>query len=183
MLYRLRKVWNVITTVLVVAAVTCVILLVGVRLLGLNPYAVISGSMEPEYSVGSLLYVMKVDTSSLKAGDDITFMLDEDTMATHRIVEVLPDKNDPSVVRFRTKGIANEYADSVPVHSDNVVGKPVFSIPYLGYVSTYIQNPPGLYVAIAGGSIVLLLSFLPDLFKDKSNREKSPGKNRKTNLG
>ena len=170
MLNKIRKVWNTVTTLLVSAVVIFVILLAGVRFAGLVPYAVLSGSMEPEYPVGSLLYVKNVDTNKLKVGDDITFMLDEDTLATHRIVEVIPDGEDASVVRFKTKGIANEYADGGLVHSKNVVGKPVFCIPYLGYVSSYIQNPPGLYIAIAGGVIILALAFLPDLFKDKPQK-------------
>lgn len=159
---KLKKIGDILTTVLVVLVIICVILLVGVRLVGLKPYAVLSGSMEPEYPVGSLIYVKNIDINKLKVGDDITFMLDEDTLATHRIVEIIPDEEDSSIVRFRTKGIANEYADSGLVHSKNVVGKPVFDIPYLGYFSSYIQTPPGLYIAIAGGIIILLLAFLPD---------------------
>ena len=173
MLNKIRKVWNTVTTLLVIAVVILVILLAGVRFAGLVPYAVLSGSMEPEYPVGSLLYVKNVDTNKLKVGDDITFMLDEDTLATHRIVEVIPDGEDASVVRFKTKGIANEYADGGLVHSKNVVGKPVFCIPYLGYASSYIQNPPGHYIAIAGGVIILALAFLPDLFKDKPKKAES----------
>lgn len=167
---KIRKAWNTVTTVLISAVVIFVILLAGVRLAGLKPLAVLSGSMEPEYPVGSLLYVKNVDTKKLKVGDDITFMLDEKTLATHRIVGVIPDEDDDSVVRFKTKGIANEYSDGGLVHSKNVVGKPVFCIPYFGYVSSYIQNPPGLYIAIAAGIIILSLAFLPDLFKNKPKK-------------
>ena len=44
----LKKAWDIITTILVIAVVVFVILLAGVRLVGLKPYAVLSGSMEPE---------------------------------------------------------------------------------------------------------------------------------------
>ena len=158
---KLKKIWDIATSVLVTAVAVCVLLLVGVRLAGLRPYAVLSGSMEPEYPVGSLIYVKKVDTFALRVGDDITFMLDENTLATHRIVEIIPDETDSEVLRFRTKGIANKYADGGLVHCKNVVGKPVFDIPYLGYVSSYIKNPPGLYFAIGGAAVILLLAFCP----------------------
>lgn len=78
--------------------------LVGVRLVGLNTYVVLSGSMEPTYHTGSLLYVKSVDPQDLRVGDPITFMLNEDTVATHRIIEILPDEEDSSVLRFRTQG-------------------------------------------------------------------------------
>ena len=92
------------------------VLLIGVRLLGVQVYSVLSGSMEPKYPVGSLIYVKAVDPYELKSGDVITFMLNENTVATHRIVEVVPDESDSGVVRFRTKGDANEAEDGSLVH-------------------------------------------------------------------
>lgn len=111
-----RKIWDITTTVLVVLVVLLAVALVGVRLVGIKTYAVVSGSMEPVYPTGSLLYVKSVDTAELAVGDSITFMLNEDTVATHRIVEVIPDPDDSSVVRFKTKGDANNQVDGTPVH-------------------------------------------------------------------
>ena len=87
------------------------------------------------YHVGALIYVKEVDYRELESGDVITFMLDEDTVATHRIVEVVPDEEDASVIRFRTKGDANTAEDGGLVHYKNVIGTPVFTIPYLGYLA------------------------------------------------
>ena len=167
-----KKIWKCITSVLVALIVIVALLLVGARLIGLQVFTVLSGSMEPTYHVGSLIYVKDVDPFELESGDVITFMLDENTVATHRIVEVVPDEEDDSVVRFRTKGDANENADGSLVHYKNVIGSPVFTIPQLGYVVSYIQNPPGTYVAISAGAILLLLVFLPDLFGDDKKKKK-----------
>ena len=166
-----KKIWNAITTLIVAAVVVLAILLVAVRLFGLQVYTVLSGSMEPTYHVGSLIYVQSVDPFELEAGDVITFMLDEDTVATHRIVEPVPDEIDPTVVRFRTKGDANDAEDGSLVHYKNVIGSPVFTIPKLGYLASYIQNPPGTYVAIAVGAIIIMLVFLPDLFEDDKKKK------------
>lgn len=167
---KIKRMWDWITTALVAIVVILALLLVGARLIGLHVFSVLSGSMEPTYHVGSLIYVKNVDPYELKSGDVITFMLDEDTVATHRIVEVVPDENDSTVVRFRTKGDANDVEDGGLVHYKNVIGTSVFTIPKLGYVANYIQNPPGMYVAISVGAIMVLLVFLPDLFaEDKKN--------------
>lgn len=166
------KVWNILTTIIVVLAIVLAILLVGVRLIGLQPLQVLSGSMEPTYHVGSLIYVRSVDYTELEAGDVITFMLDEDTLATHRIVEVVSDEEDSSVLRYRTKGDNNDAEDGSLVHYKNVVGTPVFSIPWLGFFANYIQNPPGTYIAISAGAILLLLVFIPDLFSDDDKKKK-----------
>ena len=170
----IKKIWNWLSGVLVGIVVLLAIALVGVRLIGLEPYVVLSGSMEPTYHVGSLIYVKSVDYKDLKIGDPITYMVSQDTVVTHRIIEVLVDEEDPNTLRYFTQGDANSVADGTSVHYKNIIGKPVFSIPYLGYVSNYIQNPPGMYVAIAAGAILILLVFLPDIFADdeKEKRKK-----------
>ena len=170
---KFRKVWDAFTTLLVTAVAILAILLAGVRLFGLQVYTVLSGSMEPTYHTGSLIYVKSVDYKDLESGDVITFMLDEETLATHRIVEVVPDEEDPEVLRYRTKGDANDAEDGSLVHYKNVVGTPVFSIPKMGYFADFIQNPPGSYMAISIGAIILILVFLPDLFdSDDKKKEK-----------
>ena len=184
----IRKIWNIFTSALVVLAVLLALLLVGARLIGLQVFTVLSGSMEPTYHTGSLIYVKKVDATKLSEGTVITFMLDEDTLATHRIVGVVPDEEDPSVIRYRTKGDANESEDGGLVHYKNVVGTPVFTIPKLGYLANYIQHPPGTYVAISAGALILLLMFLPELLgmltgdekKGQAPEEEKPPKPRRT---
>ena len=173
-----KKIWNWITTVLVAVVVILALLLVGARLVGLQIFTVLSGSMEPTYHVGSLIYVKDVDPYELESGDVITFMLDEDTVATHRIMEVVPDESDSTIVRFKTKGDANEAIDGSLVHYKNVIGSPVFTIPQLGYVANYIQKPPGTYIAISAGAMLFLLVFLPDLFgsDDDKKQKKKQGK-------
>ena len=172
----IRKTWNIVSTVLVSLVVLLALLLVGARVFGLQVFTVLSGSMEPTYHTGSLIYVKKVDPYTIKAGQVITFMLDEDTIATHRVVAVVPDEEDASVIRFRTKGDANESEDGGLVHYKNVVGTPVFTIPYLGFVANYIQHPPGMYVAIAAGAVLLMLTFLPDVFAPEEQTEPRPAK-------
>lgn len=174
-----KRIWNCFTTVLVAVVVILALLLVGARLIGLQVFTVLSGSMEPTYHVGSLIYVKDVDPYELESGDVITFMLDEDTVATHRIVEVIPDETDSTVVRFKTKGDANEAEDGSLVHYKNVIGSPVFNIPKLGYVADYIQNPPGTYIAISAGALLLLLVFLPDLFGGDEDKEKKKKQKKK----
>lgn len=174
------KVWNVFTTILVMCVVVLACALVGVRLIGMQVFTVLSGSMEPVYHVGSLIYVKDVDPFTLEIGDDITFMLDEDTVATHRIVGIVPDEEDPDTIRFRTKGVANEQEDGGLVHYRNVVGQPVFTIPYLGYLASYIQEPPGTFVAIAAGAVLMLLVFLPDLFASDDEDTEPKSKKKKT---
>ena len=164
-----KKILDTATTVLVVLVVIFAIFLMGSRLVGLQVFNVISGSMEPTYSIGDLIYVKTVDPDSVKVGDPITFVLNEDlVVATHRVVAV-----DRENRQFTTKGDANQTEDAAPVHFNNLVGIPVFAVPLLGYVSAYIQSPPGMYVAIAFGVILLAAVFLPDMLAKNNKKEET----------
>lgn len=155
-----QKIWNTASKILAVAVIILALLLVGVRLFGVQVFTVLSGSMEPTYQTGSLIYVKDVDYRGLKEGDVITFMLSEDTVATHRIVEIISDAKDPAVIRYRTKGDANDAEDGALVHYKNILGTPVFTIPVLGYVADFIQHSPGNYLTVALGAAALLTAFL-----------------------
>ena len=162
-----KKVWSIVSTVLVVVLVLGAVFLMGSRLMGYRVYTVISGSMEPDISVGDLVYVKPVDPSTIQVGDDITFVLNEDlVVATHRVIRIDAEKK-----HIYTKGIANEIADTDPVHFKNVLGVVQFHIPLLGYVSDFIQNPPGMYITIAAGAALIILVFLPDFLPRKKEQE------------
>lgn len=170
---KLKSIWNVTSTIIVVLVVIFAVLLVGVRLFGIQVFSVISGSMEPEYHVGSLIYVKDVDPSEIKVGDVITYVLPNETPSTHRVIQIDTEKQ-----RFYTKGDANETADGAPVHFKNLIGIPIFKIPYLGYIAYFIQNPPGMYIGVAAGAILLILVFLPTFSKrgkKKSHSRKLAG--------
>ena len=163
-----KKIWNIVSTALVVLMVLCAVFLMGSRLIGYQCYTVISPSMTPVYDVGDLIYVKEVNPNTIKAGDVITFIVNEDlVVGTHRVVRV-----DAENQRFYTKGDANEIEDQSPVHFNNVIGVPEFSIPKLGYVSDFVQHPPGLYITIGVGIILILAVFLPDMIGIKKEEEK-----------
>lgn len=177
MIRRIKNIWNGITTLLVGIALVLAILIWGFRLIGMDVFIVQSGSMEPDYKVGGLVYVNEVDPETLEVGDVITFKLGEDTLGTHRIIEVLEENGAPA---FRTKGDANDYEDNGLVTPDILVGQVKFTIPELGFLVTYIQQPPGTYFAFCAVAMLLILTILPDiLFEDTSKKKKSQ-KNKKS---
>lgn len=164
---KMKKIWDRVATVLVVLVVIFAVFLMGSRLVGLQVYNIVSPSMEPHYSVGDLIYVKSVDPDSVKVGDPITFVLNEDlVVATHRVVAI-----DSENRQFTTKGDANKTEDAAPVHFNNLIGVPVFAIPLMGYVSAFIQKPPGMYIAIAFGIVLLAVVFLPDILAKKNKKE------------
>lgn len=150
--------------VLVVLTALVALLLMGGRVLGLQNYIVLTGSMAPAYPPGSLVYVQEVDTSELAVGDPITFRLTDELVATHRIAEVVGSGSD---TRFRTKGDANSKPDAALVSASDVVGKVVLGLPYLGQLSAFVQTTKGKAAAVAYGAFLLLMFILPELLFGK----------------
>ena len=75
---KIKKIWNIVSNVLVALVVLCAVFLMGSRLIGFRVFNVISGSMEPVYSVGDLIYVKEVNPYDIEVGTPITFVLNED---------------------------------------------------------------------------------------------------------
>lgn len=163
----MKKIWDILSGALVAVVVLAAVSLVLLRIMGYQVFNVISGSMEPTYSVGDLIYVKSVDPDAVQVGDPITFVLNENlVVATHRVIRI-----DAENRHFYTKGDANETADAAPVHFNNLIGIPTLSIPKLGYVSDFIQHPPGAYIAIGAGLMLLAALFLPDLLCGKNAQQ------------
>ena len=162
----LRRVWSVVTTILIVLMILLAIALAGVRLFGYTPYAILSGSMVPQYQAGDLVYIKETPPQEIRSGDVIAFVADESrTVVTHRVVE-----EDHQAHSFRTKGDANNSVDGKPVLYENVLGVARFSLPKLGYLSYYLTSPSGRYVGIAVFLGLILLMILPEVFKKNGSK-------------
>lgn len=167
-----KQVLSVATTTLLIIVILLAAALVGVRLFGIAPYTVLSGSMEPTYHVGSLIYVKPVATEEIAVGDPITYVMESGTVVTHRVIGIVENYGEDGSPGFKTKGDANNTEDGGAVHSRNVLGKPIFTIPLLGYIAYAIQSPPGSYIALGFCIVVVLMTFLPDLL-DKLEAEEA----------
>lgn len=124
------------------------------RIMGGQIYTVISGSMEPEIPVGSLVYVEGAHPENMEAGDVIAFYggRDANAIITHRVVE-----NRVIMGEFITKGDANQTNDMNPVDYDNFIGKVEWSLPEVGVIAQILTGREG---KIAAGSMIGLAVIL-----------------------
>ena len=129
-------------------AALLVLLWLAVFALGIRPYIVMSGSMEPAILTGSVCFVnTNVPYEEIKEGDVVSFRLGQG-MVTHRVVCVTEEG-------LETKGDANDCADGITTTRENYCGETVWSIPYAGYVLYAIKRPESLW--ITGIRLVALL--------------------------
>ena len=117
-----------------------------------------SGSMEPEFSAGDLVFLRPV--RQIEVGDVVAFNTPRGidgsvSRLLHRVVAV-----DDSGDRFTTKGDANPEPDPFKVGLESLVGEATgFKVPYAGYVTLFLQSRLGLIWL----AIIALVSFYPTL--------------------
>ena len=124
---------------------------------GVGSAVVLSGSMEPEISVGDLLII--TEAQSYQVGDVVVFQ-DGRSSVTHRIVSISEDK----VV---TRGDANNTEDD-PITLEQIKGKVVAVIPAVGHVVGLIKTPIATVCIIALAVFLLERSFHVDKEKDRA---------------
>ena len=131
------------------------------RVLGMQPYAIVSGSMEPAYPTGSLVYAQPTAGKDLQVGDVAAFWRDED---------VIIDRVDPIDIvgeGFVGKGDANDDVDLRPVLFRDVLGRVVFSVPGVGYFLMALGPVTGKlllgWVVLMGAALCVLGSVLSNL--------------------
>lgn len=117
---------------------------------GIKTFVVQSGSMEPSIKTGGVVVVKPMD--SYVVGDVITFGPRSKTKSptTHRIIEVKEDGN------YVTKGDANSDQDLRTVSRYEVIGKVLFSVPYVGYAVAAAQKPWGFVIIVVIPAVIII---------------------------
>ena len=154
----MKTISRIFSGALLVALIAAIMLFGAPRLFGVKLFNVTSGSMKPAYKVGDLIYAVPAEKDEIKVGDTISFMLNQTTVATHRVIEADPDNG-----QFGTKGDANEHADGSPVQYENIIGVVRFSVPYAGSVLSYIGQGTGRVITIAGFIAFILLTLIMNI--------------------
>ena len=135
--------------------------------LGIKTYVIISGSMEPNISVGDIVIArnIKNEERELKIGDIISFRSGH-SVITHRIVNIEKDKN--GVLRIRTKGDSNNTEDGVDILINNIEGKVIAVIPKIGSIVRLLHDRTVLMIFLVVVYIYIIKSFKKN--QRKNNR-------------
>ena len=163
----MKKLATILTDILIIMLFLALAGILTMKLkYGMEMKAVLTGSMEPELPVGSLLVIQPVSYDEIEIGNDITFVRDKNlTLVTHRVIS-----KDDETRTITTQGIANNAPDN-PTRFENVVGKVVYHIPYLGYLVIWTSTLQGKIIA---GIIIIALVAFSLLFSDEKKPKDAP---------
>lgn len=118
---------------------------------GVGSAVVLSGSMEPELSVGDLLIILQSDAYAV--GDVVVFQ-EGRISVVHRIIRMDEDT-------VTTKGDANNSEDE-PMDVSRIKGRVVFSVPLIGYAVNLLKTPLGILAILALAVFLMERSFAKD---------------------
>ena len=117
-------------------------------LFGYKLSIVLSGSMEPNINIDDLVLIHKTD--KYDKGDIVSFK-NNNGETLHRIVEI----NDLNII---TKGDNNNTNDE-PIKKDDITGKYICTIPFVGNIIGYSKTPLGLilFSLIVLGLVIFII--------------------------
>lgn len=142
--------WAAFALVMIVVALALVI----PRIIGAVPLAVLTSSMEPTLPPGTLVISQPTDPASLAVGDVVTFqpLSDDPMLVTHRIVGMGLQAD--GGVTFTTRG-DNNGIDDEPIIGDQVMGKVIYSVPFVGYATSLFSNTERGWLVVVIGSLLI----------------------------
>lgn len=133
-----------------------------VNIFGYKSYIIKTNSMEPTIKVNDVLITKKVEKEKIKVGDVITFIKNGEVI-THRITQI--DENG----EYTTKGDNNNIEDTFKISYENIEGKNLLTIPYLGKIVEILDNK---IVFLIITLIILIFMFLTIQNQEKKDKRK-----------
>ena len=100
-----------------------------------KPIAIATGSMEKEICVGDVAIIKKCNSNDVNVGDIIEYQMEGYTVV-HRIIE---KRQNNGKFSFITKGDNNNTPDRDEVKEDQLIGKVIFKIKYIGYPAIWLH--------------------------------------------
>ena len=141
-------------------------------LFGYTASTVLTGSMQSELPQESLIITKQVDPNTLKVKDNITFLQENGSTVTHKIVGIYENYDQRGMRAFITQGTENGMADDEVVWADNVVGKVIWHNLFLGQAINYVKSN----ILFVGVMAVLVIGFFVALRVFIASGKKDPEK-------
>lgn len=123
------------------------------RTMGYAIFEVVSGSMEPEIPVGSVIFVKPLPPEQIAEGEIIAFLKSESDVVVHRVVY-----NKTSLGEFVTKGDNNNVEDPDPVPYAAVYGRVEMHLPLVGqFMALYATTTGKVYLLLTSACGVMFI--------------------------
>jgi signal peptidase len=145
---------------LLVLAAAAVLIIIP-RMAGAIPLTILTQSMEPLLPPGTLVVDQHVKADQVHLGDIVTYQIapGKPDVITHRVVGI--NLNNEGKRTFTFKGDNNANPDANPVLAAQIKGRLMYSIPYIGVVSLWMNGPARAFIVpMAAGALFLFAAWM-----------------------
>ncbi|MGS0971625.1 MAG: signal peptidase I [Candidatus Izemoplasmataceae bacterium] len=138
--------------------------------LGIKTYIVLTPSMEPDINVDDMIIVRKIDEEDIEVGDAISFEvyirdLGREAVVTHYVGDII--EIDGELI-YETRGaqaedgVYDQWMDEenqeIDITYDDIIGKLLFRLPYLGHAVKIVRSP--VMLGLLGLNVIILYALV-----------------------
>ncbi len=155
---------NIVGTLILLSVILSCVPVTVPRFMGYEIYNVVSGSMEPEIPVGSVIYVEEAAPEEVQEGDVIAFWSNNSVIA-HRVV-----KNKIVEGSFVTRGDANAQEDMNDIDYEALIGRVAAHYPMLGQLMVLYTSSMGKAYVICFAACGAMFNMLAGRIRERRRR-------------
>jgi signal peptidase len=126
------------------------------RAVGITPFTVLTGSMQPAFDPGDVVLSERRSPLDVRPGEVVTFHdpSRDGELVTHRVESM---RRNDAMMSFVTKGDANDVAERWSVPVDGTIGRAVLRVPDVGHVLQWAGTKEGKIGLIAVPAFLLVM--------------------------
>jgi len=113
--------------------------------------AIASGSMSPALETGDLVIIQGVSPTNIQVEDIIVFDKPQGSRTIHRVTQIQTQPN--GTIQFKTKGDANPREDPQWIPEQNVHGRVIHRILYIGWLAL----DPTIPIIIVSITVIIII--------------------------
>lgn len=158
-----------------------------IEILGFRTFVILSSSMDPDIKKHDMIVITKVNEEDLEERDAITFLVyipevGAKSYVTHYIGDITEDGSGTTI--YKTQGASksegdydewtDESGDPYEITFDDIEGRYLFRIPYVGYVINGLTDPIFVGLLVLNGVIIYFIIKLlkPDKKEETEDKQK-----------
>lgn len=128
----IKIVFKILYQILIILCVLLIVIVVMQKvsnsnrtILGYRLFRVITGSMEPEYDIGTVVICKETDMNDIKVGEDMVYLGKtgeyNGKIIMHQVIQIDKDENGNNV-NFHAKGLHSQSAEDPQIKPDQIFG-------------------------------------------------------------
>ncbi|MCL2434394.1 MAG: signal peptidase I [Clostridia bacterium] len=108
------------------------------KIMGYSFFTLMSDSMDSQIPMGSIVVIRHTDQQKIIIGDVVTYIRENNTTVTHKVVDIFEDYSHSGMRGFETQGVDIPLPDPDIVYANNIIGRVVWHSAFIGRMLIFL---------------------------------------------